>query len=391
MEFQEIYESFDCVGEMTSDPAGMVTLDPTLVSEITAGDDDPRFATFVIESGWSKSNRYWGPELFADVAAEMNGAVRGGEPVVGYMGHIRPDDDPYTFPEIQLQWAGAKLLQAGEKAKLAVKAYVLPNTKGRDYLKRGLVKTVSWRGKVAQEKFERGVRIKKFSIESIDLSRPRAAGMNARLVGALTSEMESEEKGNSVKPDEIAALSANELRAHNPALVTAIETDARTPLETRVSEMETAATAVQPTLEILPELRKLLGVDEKTDDAGVLTMAVSKLRAAGKALRDSLIGEAIEKKIKGDTDDAKLARRLIVGEMKDKEIDFTGDREKDEKAVSEMVNSVIDGEDDLKRIVSEMEDAPTNVATTGNSDREDRPRELKAGFKNKNIRVRSAL
>ena len=251
-----ITEVFDTAVEMTTDPNAVVQLSPEIVSRVTAGDDDPRFATFVIESGWSKSKRFWGPELFTDVAAEMNSAA-GGEPIVGYMGHIKEEDDPYVFPEIQLQWLGAKLSKVGDKAKLAVKAYVLPGTKGRDYLGRGLVKNVSWRGKVSQERVEGGVKIKQFIIESIDLARPRSAGMNARLVGALTSEMEG---GNDLKPEEIAALSENELRAYNPTLVVAIETAVKTPLETKVSEMEADAAAVKPTMDLIPEFRRILGL-----------------------------------------------------------------------------------------------------------------------------------
>lgn len=391
-EYQEISETFDVIiGEMTADAGGMVVLDSALVSEITAGDDDPRFATFVIESGWSKSNRYWGAELFQDVANEMQKASSGGDPIVGYMGHIRPDDDPYTFPEIQLQWVGAKLLQAGDKAKLAVKAYVLPGTKGRDYLKRGLVKSVSWRGKVAQEKFEQGVRVKKFAIESIDLARPRAAGMSARLVGALTSEMEHE-GGNSVKPEEIAALQENELRAHNSGLVLTIETAARKPLETKVSEMETAATATAPVLDLVAELRKVLHISDDVEPVEVLKRGVTEIRSAAKKVREALISEAIMKKIKGDSDDAVLARRLLVGEMKDKEITLTGEADADQKTVSEMVNTIIDGEESLKKMVSEMEGTPASPPQHS-TDRHGSggTRELKPGYSDKRISVRSAL
>jgi hypothetical protein len=109
MEWVDFTENFDSVvSEMTSDPSSLVPLAPEVVARVTEGDDDPRFATFVIESGWSKSKRFWGPELFGKVASEMTEAAKT-EPLVGYMGHIRPDDDPYTFPEIQLQWVGAKL------------------------------------------------------------------------------------------------------------------------------------------------------------------------------------------------------------------------------------------------------------------------------------------
>lgn len=393
MDEVEIVETFDglldtAVSEMTTDPAGLVPISSEILGRVTDGDDEPRFATFVIESGWSKSKRYWGPELFEQVASEINSAAKTGEPIVGYQGHIKPENDPYEFPPIQLQWVGAKLLQNGDKAKLAVKAYVLPGTEGGSYLKRGLVKTVSWRGKVAQEMFQKGVRIKKFAIESIDLSRPRAAGMSAQLVGALTSEMETE--GGVVKPEEIAALSANELRAHNPGLVQTIEAEVRQPLDTKIGEMEAAATAVAPITEVeIPSLKKALGLAEDADAVTVLKAAVSFVREQGRSVREALIDGALKaKKLDGDDSNVKLARRLIVGEMAQEDFTPTGDKKKDEQTVAEMVNRIIDSSDDLKEIVSEMEAAPPAVPSRERS-REDSTRELKPGTTTSNLRVRS--
>jgi hypothetical protein len=391
----EIFESFDdtIVFEMTNDgSAGLVPLRPELVAELTVGDDDPKFATFVIESGWSKSKRYWGPELFHDVVAEINNSVQGGEAVVGYMGHIPKDQDSYSFPPIQLQWVGAKIVHnSGDKAKLAVKGYVLPGTQARSYFdrKNPLVKTVSWRGKVAQEVYGQGVKIKKFLIESIDLARPRTAGMSARLVGPLTSEMENDERSETVKPEEISALQENELRAHNPGLVTQIEAAARQPLETRVSEMEGDSEKVKPTLALIPEFRKLLGLSEETDDLKTVQAVISQLRAHGKQLRETVLDKVLAKKLTGGEEkDRALVRSLLVAEMHGKDFTLTGEDEKDEQTVSEMVNSIIDSSEQLKERVSEMSENPPNLPST------EKPRgsqrELKVGMTTSSIRVRSA-
>jgi hypothetical protein len=387
MDEQEIFETFTIdVSEMTTDPGGMVPLAPELVAEITEGDDDPRFATFVIESGWSKSKRFWGSELFGEVAAEMNSAASN-EPIVGYMGHIKEEDDGYAFPEIQLQWVGAKLLQTGEKAKLAVKAYVLPGTKGRDYLRRKIVKNVSWRGKAALEPFQKGVRVAKFNIESIDLSRPRKAGMSARMVGALTSEME--ERSDKVKPEEIAALQQNELRAHNPSLVEAIEKDARSPLETKVGEMETAAEAAKPVVALVPQLREILGLKEDTDEVGVIQAAITKIKSEAKSLREGILDKVLEKRFKGGSDaDKSLVRRILVGEMADRDVKLTGNSDEDEKAVSEMVTQIIDGDEALKTTVSEMEEAPAHLPSGQKPDGSGTG-EWKPGMSTSTVRVKA--
>jgi hypothetical protein len=387
----EIFEPVEIVMEMATDQSRLVPLNADFLSSVIRGDENPLFGTYVIESGWSKSKRFWGPELFGDVASEIASAAVT-EPIVGYLGHISPDRDPYDFPEIQLQWVGAKLLQSGDQARLAVKAYFLPGTKAREYAERKLAQTVSWRGKIAQEMFQKGVRIKKFAIESIDLARPRAAGMSARLV-ALASEMESEEGGNSVKPEEIAALAENELRAHNSGLVATIEANARKPLEEKVGEMETAASAVVPVTAEIPSLKSALGLSENADDVTVLKAAIKFVREQGKSVREALLDKVLKaKKLDGDDKDVKLARRLIVGEMRGDDFTPTGDVEADEKTVTEMVNRIIDSSDDLKEIVSEMEGAPPSVPDAGGRGRggEGVRREMKPGLTTSNIRVRAS-
>jgi hypothetical protein len=383
MEVTDIVDELECVVEYSADAvAGMVPLSPETVAEITEGDESPKFATFVIESGWSKSKRFWGADLFNDVAEQIN---KGEESIVGYLGHIKPEDDAYSFPEIQLQWIKARVQKTGDRARLAVKAYVLPETKGRDYLRRRLVKTVSWRGKAIQVPYEKGVRVSNFQIESIDLSRPRKAGMSARMVGALTSEMD--EGGNSVKPEEIAALQENELRAHNPAIVKAIEDSAKAPLATKIGEMETAKAAVEPVVGIIPELRKLLGLDENTDDVTVLSKAVAQIKEAGKSVRDTLLAKVLSDKKFNDP----MLKRLITSEMSQKEFDVTGDDDADKKAVTEMVNSIVDGDADLKKLVSEMEGTPPAIPGTADRDLEGNRNkgDWKPGFSSSNVRVKA--
>lgn len=380
----EIFEEFDSiVSEMASDPSGMVPVSAEILAAVTDGDDDPKFATFVIESGWSKQKRFWGPELFGQVAAEMNAAAST-EPIVGYMGHIKPEDHGFIFPEIQLQWVGAKLLQTGEKARMAVKAYVLPGTKARDYLRRGLVKTVSWRGLMAGTPYQKGERVEKFQIESIDLSRPRAAGMSAKLAGALTSEME--ERSDKVKTEEIAALTENELRAHNPKLVEGVEEAATKPLATQVSEMEETIKASAPVVEIIPQLRGILGLKEDTDAVDVIQAAITHLKSEGKKLREGILDTVLGKRFKDA--DTSLVRRILVGEMEARDVKLTGNSDDDEKVVSEMVTTIIDGDEQLKTAVSEMQEAPPNLGGT-TSENEGGSVAWKPGMSTSNVRVKA--
>jgi hypothetical protein len=271
---------------------------------------------------------------------------------------------------------------------MLVKAYALPETKGRDYLKRGLVRTVSWRGDAVKKPIKGGSAISDFRLESIDLSRPRKAGMSAVLVGGLTSEMD--EGRQDVKPDEIKVLQENELRAHNPELVTAIENTAKKPLEDKVSEQEKAAEAVKPDLDLIPEIRKLLGIAEDGDILEVLGKTMSQLKEAGKTAKDAIIDAVLARKFKDDKTRG-LVKRVLASEMY--EVDLVGDKEKDEKAISDKVNEMVDADDEIKSLVSEMEEGNNGNGESGSSQsRGERgaTREIKAGFENSNLTVRRA-
>src|SRR5262245_55647057 len=378
----EIFDPVTIVSEMASGSDVLVPIPSEILEAIKQDDEHPRFATFVIESGWSKSKRLWGSSVFQSVQEQIDNP--GSEPIVGYLGHIRPDDDPYSFPEIQFQWLKSKLATAGDKVRLFTKAYVLPDTKARYYLKRGIAKSVSWRGEALQRPIKGGVEVANFTLESIDLARPRKAGMSARLVGALASEME----GGSVKAEEIAALQENELRAHNGTLVKIIEDKAVEPLNSKIGEQTTEIDKLKQSDVALAEIRKELGVGDDVDVLDVVKQYAAKLKEAGKTVRDSILRGVIEKKFK-DEPTRKLMQRVLATEMASLDLKLDEDhRSGDEKAVSEMVNNFVNSDEDLKSLVSEMEETPPNPPGSGDDSR--KPREIKAGYANSRIRVRAA-
>ena len=381
----EVFDPVTIVQEMATGRDVLVPIPQETLDAIKQDDDDPRFATFVIESGWSKSKRLWGASVFQSVQEQIENS--GGEPIVGYLGHIRPDDDPYSFPDIQFQWLKSKLEKVGEKTRLFTKAYVLPDTKARYYLKRGIAKSVSWRGDALLKPIKGGVEVSNFTMESIDLARPRKSGMSARMVGALASEME--EGGNSVKSEEIAALQENELRAYNPTVITAIEKAAKDPLLTQASEQTAEIEKLKQSDVALAEIRKELGVADDVDVLDVVKQYAAKLKEAGKTVRDSILRGVIEKKFK-DEPTRKLMQRVLATEMTGLDLKLDEDhRSDDEKLVDEMVNKFVNEDEDLKSLVSEMEDDPKNPPSGGGNER-DKPRELKAGYSNSRIRVRAA-
>jgi hypothetical protein len=375
----DVFENIEIVAEQASGTSTLVSLSPDRVQEITEGDDDPMFATFVIEGGWSKSKRFWPDTVLQSISEQINGA---GEPVVGYQGHIKVEDDSFVFPDIQMQWVKSIIQPSSEKVRLLAKAYILPGTKARDYIKRKLARSVSIRGDATLAPIQGGVQVKEFDLESIDLARPRKAGMKAQLV-SVSSEMEG---GNSVKPEEIAALQENELRAHNKALVENIEATAKKPLEEKVSEMSAAAEEAQPNADLLEEIRKLLKIDESADVLQVLGTTLSKLKESGKSLRDKVFDGVLEKKFK-DAATRNIVKRLLVSEMEDNgDDDGEDDEEKLTKKIEEMVNHQVDSDDDLKKLVSETENAGGRSVNGKAADRSG-DKKLEPGYSDENVEV----
>jgi hypothetical protein len=269
------------------------------------------------------------------------------------------------------------LQPSSDKSKLYVKAYALPSSKARDYLKRKLVRTVSVNGVANLKRIQGGVSVNEFDLESIDLSRPRKSGMKNTLV-ALTTEMED----STVKPEEIAALQENELRAHNPALVTVIEDSAKKPLEEKVTEMEAGAEEVKKDSDLIAEIRTSLGLAEDADVLTTIGELMSKVKDQVKDMKDKAFDKVLERKFKSEST-RNLVRRLAVSEMTiDEEIE---DEEEYEKKVEEMFNNFIDKDEDLKALVSNTETGGGRSLSGAPVDRGGR--KIEAGYENENIEV----
>jgi hypothetical protein len=384
MEFEQITEGFDVqvISEMAIGDGVLVPLPREVIEDIAANDPDPKFATFLIESGFSRSKRNWTPEVMEKISEQINSAS---DPVVGYLGHIKPDDDPYSFPEIQLHWLRSRCQRVGDRVRMAAKAYVLPEGKGRAYIGRKLVRTVSVSGKAALKPLKDGVEVIDFDLESIDLARPRKAGMRTALVGGLTSEMETED--NTVKPEEIAALSANELRAHNPSLVAAIEDDVRKPLESKVSEQETEIEELKEETD-LSKVREALGIDDKADVLETIGSLMSKAAEIAKHAKDNILDAVLGERFK-DENTRGLVKKVLATEMADLEIEDESDESK--KKVTEMVDTAINEDEILRKMVGEMSASGASFQSKS-TDRTASAGKVKneAGFENDFVAVRKA-
>jgi hypothetical protein len=343
------------VTEMEAGVEDYVPLDPKLVAELTQGDDNPQFPVICIESGVSTNKFEWPHDILVDAAEQVNKL----QPV-GYLGHIRPEDDRYAFPPPQTKWLRAVTKKEGDKTKLYVKGYNLPEPEPiRRYVRMGLVDSTSWKGKASVQHLKGGIqRVTQFALESIDWSRKGKAAMSARLVTVAAEQEGAEEVAD------LSKVSIAEITAENPNLVELIKRDGAADAEAKIAEMEPAVEEVEGHRTLMTKLRELLGIDEKVD----LLEAVGELQEkftdiTTKNVKER-VGELLKSKVKDDDARAAVLRLIPVNEMEDL----------DDDALKTRVEETMEKDETVKAIVSRFSGAapPANkkkeIAEMGGGD-----------------------
>lgn len=318
------------------------------VEAIKAQDDDPMFVTVEIEEGMSRSNRLWEPQVLQSIAQQVNEKLP-----VAYQGHIKEEDDPFSFPDPKTAWLGARAIKKPDgKVVLRIKGYMLDPEMKR-LVKLGAVDGVSVRGDAVLEPLRGGgAKVGEFDLESIDWARKGRSGMKSKVV-SVTSEML--EGGNPVEPKDIAALKEAELREHNPLLVESIENKAAEPLQTKVTEQTAAIDAAKPEHDLLVSIREKLGLDEDADVLENLSAIVDRVDGAVRTEVRNFIKEKVADKVKSESGQ-KLVLRMI-GEMSDVKAETGEDGKLDKETqtiIENRLTKAFEEDEDVKAIVTEQ-------------------------------------
>lgn len=332
------------VEEMTADAGAIVSLSRTRVQELTDIYEDaaPQFAVLRVRAGAISGNgNHWPDTILADVSEQINRA----EPL-GYFGHIRPEDRGYTFPDPQTIWLGSKIVTEGGKPTLYVKGYLIPKQKARAHVQAGILKTASWAGK-ASGKVVNGVRmIEKFALESIDWARPGANGMDARVV-AVVSEQEGSEQSM-----DLSKVTIEDIERENPSLMTLLRQKVEGEHSASVTEMKEKADKADEAETVFAKLRKLLKIDETADVITAVAEAVTKVDAIGTGeLRDK-VAAILADKVKNPAAQKTLLRLMPVTEMAGM----------DDDELKQKVEDILSTDDDVKAVVTEMEQGPAPLS-----------------------------
>jgi hypothetical protein len=343
-EITELVEVEGRIAEMgtydTSTRPGLKIPDDFL-STVTSGDDDPMFVTVEVESGWSRSKRNWKPEHLRATVDKVNR-----ERMAGNLGHPLLDKQAHEggFPIPQVAWAVATM----EGNKAVFKGYVLKKAEARELLRLGLIDGVSIFGDARMKPVQGGYEVLTFDPETIDFARKGRSGMKSRIV-SLTGE-QATERGNTVDAKDIAALSEDGIRTHAPLLVREIERKAVEPVEQKVGEQVALVASLQPEVDVLVEIKKLLKLQDGENPVDKLATFIEQVEEAGKSEIKAFVNTLVEKKVKSTRGQA-LLRRLI-GEM---EKGYEGELDDDlKKKITDDFNAAIETDKDFVKMVGEM-------------------------------------
>jgi len=327
------HETLDAsIAEMSPTATGGaidVSVDATKVEKLLKRDQDPMFVTIqVAREGISKNGRIYTAETMQEIADQINTHQPD-----GYKGHLTEAERASKNPDAETIWLGAKVAKDKDgKVSVYAKGYVMPSAKKRrEYLqtafdlgKNVAVSIFGGAEKAVYNAKEKAYDIFGLQVQSVDWARSRSEGIPNDGTLILTSEMFNPEEDQEMKREEvIASLKADELREHNPTLVTEMETSAKDGLVdpselTAIQEMVGADTAEKAKTSIAEMKTKLNGFELNSQiDSRVAAKSarpVIKKMALAEMTETETVQETVERVLQ--TDQAKAIIKEMTGTPK---------------------------------------------------------------------------
>ena len=180
-------DRFDLSANLVGEQVAEFPTDFVLSSDVSFNENvnnDTRNEKFIYaytDSGISANKRDWSPDIMRSIGEQVVSKMP-----PGYLGHIKPADYGFDFPEPQVVWFGSSVTElAGEQVRLWLKGYVLPTAqKLTTWIKSKAVNSISVYGNVSYSKDSNGVdKILNIDLKSIDISRKLAEGLSSGITG----------------------------------------------------------------------------------------------------------------------------------------------------------------------------------------------------------------
>lgn len=170
------------VGEQTKLPSRFdISTDISFSETIDNDTREEKFIYAYTDSGVSANKRDWSPDIMRSIGEQVVSKMP-----PGYLGHIKPADYGFDFPEPQVVWFGSSITElAGEQVRLWLKGYLLPTAqKLTTWIKSKAVNSISVYGNVSYSKDSNGIdKILNIDLKSIDISRKLAEGLSSGISG----------------------------------------------------------------------------------------------------------------------------------------------------------------------------------------------------------------
>lgn len=248
-----------------------VPVDTEKVKKLLSRDQDPMFVTIqVAREGVSKNGRIYTAETMKEIADQINQHQPD-----GYKGHLTEEERKTKNPDAETIWLGAKVAKdADGKTCVYAKGYVMPYaTKRRSYLqtafdlgKNVAVSIFGGAEKAVYDAKQKAYNIFGLQVQSVDWARSRSEGIPNDGTLILTSEMVTnnnpKEGDDMTKEEALKQATAAELREHNAALVSEIESEATKDM-VAVSEMTS--------------LQEMVGAEKAEDTATKISEMTTEL------------------------------------------------------------------------------------------------------------------
>lgn len=280
--FQDVMVIWELRGDYPADIPYFSDVD---IAELTAGDNDPMFLTLPIGQAnvASKNGRYYDGEFLA----ELERQVAANKPI-GIMGHLKPEDLGTEFPAEAIHWVGTK--RVGEM--LWGKGYV-PAGAARERIRRYKATNKPLATSIFAEaagKFDKAVNAVRMAAKSLKLNQidigpaDRVGVPSLARLPLVTAEMNT----NNKEPEMDKLQVINEMTAEDARL-----------LPKPVQEAILATVQPAPEVELVSELRGVLGADDKADVVKLVTELKTEQETAKKTAVSKRITELVEDKEAG--------------------------------------------------------------------------------------------
>lgn len=194
--------SANLVGEQIAElPSDFVlSADVSFNENVNSDTRDEKFIYAYTDSGVSANKRDWSPDIMRSIGEQVVSKMP-----PGYLGHIKPADYGFDFPEPQVVWFGSSITElAGEQVRLWLKGYLLPTAqKLTTWIKSKAVNSISVYGNVSYSKDSNGVdKILNIDLKSIDISRKLAEGLSSGITGLAVEMSDNNLEGDVCKMSE---------------------------------------------------------------------------------------------------------------------------------------------------------------------------------------------